>query len=807
MSQFFKLFVTFITCFHLVTCDGYFTMVGSKVIRPDTQYHLSITAQGYREPTLYRVSINGTDDNGQNYIQSKDITVSTDGTQTLAFDLKDLKAGDYKLDVQSLSGKEFQRSVGLDLNTKKFSVFVQTDKSIYKPGDKVQFRVLVLDSSTRPYPASYVQIYITDGGKNRIKQYDNVKLFKGVYQDELQLSDLPVMGQWNIHVKVDNGEEVSKSFDVAEYVLPKYEVIVDSNPHVTFKDGKIHATVRAKYTYGKPVKGQATVSAYPVLWLGSVQPFVQDTIVRKVIEVDGKGSTEFDIREELKIEGDYERYVNIEAIFEEELTGRRQNGSTQITIHKFKYNLELIKETDQFKPGLPFNMYIRAKYHDGSPVQDKTNPVTLMKSYTSNDAETIGTEYFLDEHGMARIQVDIPHNASYLSIKARYLESDFYLGYIPKAKSESNQYIQVKVVTEKPKLNQEISIDVISTEEMNFITYQIIARGDIIVSKTLPVFGVKKYNFRFLATFAMIPKANLIVHYIRADGEIISDHVNIELGEELQNFIDINLSQDEAQPGDEMKITVSTKPNSYVGLLGVDQSVLLLKKGNDLEKAAVFEQLGQFNDASRPNSKFYGDYRIYYEDFALSGAVMITNGKEEIQPEYLYDEAIEEAILEEIDSIDRIDNFENSIDEESETSLRIHRQMMLNNRMEMAAVGGNVNSGMPPQVMAAPMTNTDSMKKPILEAINPENVETKTRKDFPETWIYETFEDSGGRGPALPGARPQALNIKMKVVKNSIKTVEIQQPTIRKYFPESWIFDDFQVENEYVKKDLNKHIL
>jgi hypothetical protein len=65
--------------------------------------------------------------------------------------------------------------------------------------------------------------------------------------------------------------------------------------------------------------------------------------------------------------------------------------------------------------------------------------------------------------------------------------------------------------------------------------------------------------------------------------------------------------------------------------LGVDQSVLLLKKGNDLEKSAVFSELGKFNDASRHNTKYYGDYRIHYEDFALSGAAIITNGKEEIR--------------------------------------------------------------------------------------------------------------------------------------------------------------------------------
>lgn len=337
----------------------------------------------------------------------------------------------------------------MDLNTKKYSIFVQTDKSIYKPADKIQFRVLVLDSNTRPFAASNAQIFVTDGGQNRIKQFENVRFLKGVYQDEMQLSDLPVMGTWMIHVKIDDGEEMTKSFEVAEYVLPKYEVIVDSNPHATFKDGKIRATVRAKYTYGKPVKGQVTVSAYPVLWLGAVQPFVQDYIVRKVIEVDGKGSTEFDIREELKIEGDYERYVNIEAIFEEELTGRRQNGSTQITIHKFKYNMELMKESETYKPGLPFNMFIKVNYHDGTPLQDKSNPVKVFVSYTFDENDATSTDYYLDEHGMAQVKIIVPTNTSHLNIKAKYLETDFNLGYISQAKTHSDQYIQAKVITEK----------------------------------------------------------------------------------------------------------------------------------------------------------------------------------------------------------------------------------------------------------------------------------------------------------------------------------------------------------------------
>lgn len=83
-----------------------------------------------------------------------------------------------------------------------------------------------------------------------------------------------------------------------------------------------------------------------------------------------------------------------------------------------------------------------------------------------------------------------------------------------------------------------------------------------------------------------------------------------------------------------MRISVNTKPNSYVGLLGVDQSVLLLKKGNDLEKSAIFEELDKFNQKSRSSRRYYGDFYGSYSDFDVSGAAIITNAKEEIRKKF-----------------------------------------------------------------------------------------------------------------------------------------------------------------------------
>lgn len=94
--------------------------------------------------------------------------------------------------------------------------------------------------------------------------------------------------------------------------------------------------------------------------------------------------------------------------------------------------------------------------------------------------------------------------------------------------------------------------------------------------------------------------------------------------------VDVELSKDQAKPGEQIEISVSSKPNSFVGLLGVDQSVLLLKKGNDIEKSTVFDDLDKYNSVDKYNYEWSQDYDYrYYSDFQSSEAVVITNANKE----------------------------------------------------------------------------------------------------------------------------------------------------------------------------------
>jgi len=139
---------------------------------------------------------------------------------------------------------------------------------------------------------------------------------------------------------------------------------------------------------------------------------------------------------------------------------------------------------------------------------------------------------------------------------------------------------------------------------------------------------VTKTEFSFTATDEMSPSSHVIVYYITSDGEIISDKLKIELESDLKNQIDIQLSENQVKPSADLNITINTKEDSYVGLLGVDQSVLVMRKGNDIAKSKVMEELKEYNKGIESyNSKSY-------KDFKDSGLIILTNTKSEFIPLY-----------------------------------------------------------------------------------------------------------------------------------------------------------------------------
>lgn len=89
-------------------------------------------------------------------------------------------------------------------------------------------------------------------------------------------------------------------------------------------------------------------------------------------------------------------------------------------------------------------------------------------------------------------------------------------------------------------------MDVSSTVPMKYFNYQVLGRGDVLIGGTIAVPDRMSHTFRFPASFAMVPRARLLVYFIHSDGQMISDFAEIEFASELQNFVSISIgfSQD-----------------------------------------------------------------------------------------------------------------------------------------------------------------------------------------------------------------------------------------------------------------------
>lgn len=131
-------------------------------------------------------------------------------------------------------------------------------------------------------------------------------------------------------------------------------------------------------------------------------------------------------------------------------------------------------------------------------------------------------------------------------------------------------------------------------------TYLIVGRGKILETKTIaPVFDDSDtseyvHRFTFLPNFNYSPKAQVIVYCVR-NGSIISTKLSVDLYDDFKNFIDLDVSQETTKPGEIVDINVTSNPKSYIGLLGIDQSVLLLRSGNDLAQDEIWNELEMFH--------------------------------------------------------------------------------------------------------------------------------------------------------------------------------------------------------------------
>ncbi|XP_067120977.1 CD109 antigen [Centruroides vittatus] len=618
-----------------------YSVVAPKKLRPNLDYHVSATVHNVPSPVHMTISIEGPADNGNYNSISKVADLNPSETQILKFEVGEWSSGNYSLTVSGDGGLTFQNQTTLIYEPKSYSVFIQTDKAIYKPGQLVQFRIIVVNLYLLPSVTGAIDIYITDANENRIKQWNRIFTSKGILSFNLLLSDKPVLGDWTIHVEI-LGQSFMKTFTVAEYVLPTFSVEIITPSYATFNKSDIVATVQAKYTYGKPVKGEVIFTAAPNTQY-SYYPDKTFSSFETTLKIDGSVNIPMNLVQDLQLKPNYYyREIIFNAVVQEELTGRKYNASSLLKMHETDIKIELIKSSKTFKPGLKYVAFLKVAHQDDKPLTEDNAELILKHGYTYNDEKWSASVYKIPKNGLVKLEFYPPHKIDNASVKVLNIQAEFhnhtyYISNIDAAISPSDNFIQATLLTQNPKIDEEAILEVNATEPLNHVVVEVIGRGGIAFANTFKIPNEKNYQIRFPISHRMTPRAHVVIYYIRNNNsEVIADAVNFEVPGVLRTPITVKSNIDNTKPGAEVNIEVETKPNAFIGLLGIDESILLLKSGNDITEKDVIDEIDKyFPGADRFTSPWYRRRKRSFwwpglktagEIFDESGLIILTNG-------------------------------------------------------------------------------------------------------------------------------------------------------------------------------------
>uniref|UniRef100_A0A182NVB2 TEP1-F n=1 Tax=Anopheles dirus TaxID=7168 RepID=A0A182NVB2_9DIPT len=531
-------------------------VVGPKSVIPSQKYTLTIS-NGDEQLSSANLNLTLVANDAQKTIFQRSTIVDVRKYQMRQVDLQIpniAPSGTVKLMIQRIDGVTYNQEVDLDVQRNLLNGLIQIDKPVYKPGDMVKFRVIVLDTDLKP-PANLksIQVRITDPDGNDVGKWDAAKLFSAVFENRFQIASSPMFGMWKISASADKVVLASKSFEVKEYVLSSFDFQVAPSVIPLEEHQSLQLTIAANYHFGKPVDGTAVVEL-----------FLLDNKRDQNQTIQMTGSTEITlIFNDYFVVFDDQQDVRVKVTFTERHTNRVITKDTQVTVYKHPFRVQLVKESPQFRAGRRFKCQLQFTNHDGTPAKGITGIVevdglNLKETRTSDNDGLIKLELPMNNAE----EIDITYN-SYFNAKVTKAESgtDAFL------KLELRSAINIK--SKRP-----MNLIVTCSERMSFFVYFVVTKRKIIDSGLIRPNGQTKYRMEQIrASEKMMPRANIIVATVAKDKTVIWDKLEVDF-QQFSNYLDIRIDKEEVKPGNNINLELNARSGSYVGLAAYDKGLL-----------------------------------------------------------------------------------------------------------------------------------------------------------------------------------------------------------------------------------------
>nr|UFX77148.1 alpha-2-macroglobulin isoform C [Biomphalaria glabrata] len=590
--------------------------------------------------------------------------------------------GEYRLEVTTQSTEpgavsELHNSTKVTVHGSKLITFIQTDKPMYKPGQKVMFRVFTLMRNLKPRTENIKSIYVLDPNDVRVKQFLDVEQ-KGIGSFEFQLIEEAKLGPWKIEVYLDDEDEVRQQatvqeFEVKEYVLPRFEVLITAPNNILITDKNIKGKVCAQYTYGKPVSGFVHIELKTSTNLYRYSPSDSQEQVKQI-----SGCYEFSF--DIPVEKHYTLYsYKLNVTVTEKGTGVVVNNvfdGPKITYEPLTIEIEDFTK-GFFKPGLPYYGKVTVKKIDGSPAEGEKIIVSTQNEFLYAGefiTDSNGTFLFSLCEGLTNNRSSVQISAEALGYNSsRYITRGFKT--IQQWYSPSRSYVQIPPAEAQLKCSGKVSLTVPFTTKENSLVqfyYQVIARGNLVKSGHIIHSGESTYDdtaqsqskcLRQLSeeernetlgsihyyrpsrgyyqgshddTFlkevvtsdfqadkvsffvldldvvpVMSPQFNVLVYHILPDGEVVADGRDFSVQPCFENQVEMTFSKTTVAPGEKVDVFIGAQPASICGLGVVDKSINLLGGNHQVTPEMVFKKIEEFNLVPPPGADEYFNNKDY----------------------------------------------------------------------------------------------------------------------------------------------------------------------------------------------------
>ncbi|XP_075057519.1 complement C3-like [Mixophyes fleayi] len=482
-------------------------------------------------------------------------------------------------------------------------IFIQTDKTIYTPNQNVNYRIFSTDQNLDP--TDRIVIVLLQNPDGIIVNKEDVKISNGLAPFSLKIPELVSIGIWKLVAKFQDAqqEEYTTQFEVREYVLPTFNVELDTeNKFFYYKDEELIVNIKARYLFGQAVNG------YAVAIFGLYKDFLKSLhgSMTRVQISNGVGHVKLKrthllegVSDEKKLLG-LSIYVNV-TVFSAD-GDYVQMHKTNIKIVSSPYNIMFTRTPNYFKPGMTFKLTVSVTNPDMTPAAR-----VLVKCK--------GTEGRTSEEGLAELIINTEGNQRELTLTVKTavenLQEDQQATATMKAKMYQPTWSPIflhiavngdvkdvvhatlNIKSEKNSINEKIKYFTILVVSRGKILQTIVHRRtqqEIITAVSINVTPDMLPSFRIVGYFYLFHEDKIL--------EVVSDSVWLHMKPSCKGALTINPPQEAFSsygPQDSVDISLTGDNGAQVGLVIVDKAVFVLNNKTKLTQNKIWDAV-QEND-------------------------------------------------------------------------------------------------------------------------------------------------------------------------------------------------------------------